>query len=111
MGFTTGFLGGFTLTSAVLYLTVALHQQNRATQAALLRQQRSVLTSVIEPQPPAPEPTSREAPVGVTEMAKDRWNRELEGVVRRVYNTDWRRVREDVEDRIGGVVNRMKDNK
>ncbi|KAH7125779.1 hypothetical protein B0J11DRAFT_615106 [Dendryphion nanum] len=111
MGFTTGFLGGFTLTSAVLYLSISLHQKNRATQAALLRQQRFVLTNTVEPQPPAPEPLPREVPVGLAEMAKDRWNRELEGVVRRIYETDWRKVRETAEDRVGGVLEQLREKK
>ncbi|KAF1960249.1 hypothetical protein CC80DRAFT_289514 [Byssothecium circinans] len=111
MGFTTGFLGGFTLTSAVLYLTISLHTQNRVTQAALLRQQRALLTNVVEPQPPQPEPVAREVPVGLVEMAKDRWNRELEGAVRRVYETDWRRVRERAEDRVGAVFEKPKEQK
>ncbi|KAF2662337.1 hypothetical protein K491DRAFT_710276 [Lophiostoma macrostomum CBS 122681] len=111
MGFTTGFLGGVTLTSSILYLTLSLHQQNRATQAALLRQQRAVLTNVVVPPPPGPEPEPKEVEVGLVEMAKDRWNRELEGVVRRVYETDWRRVRERAEDRVGGLVGSVREGK
>lgn len=44
-------------------------------------------------------------------MAKDRWNRELEGVVRRVYETDWRRVRERAEDRVSAVLDKLKEQK
>jgi altered-inheritance-of-mitochondria protein 5 len=95
----------------VLYLTVSLHQKNRATQAALLRQQRALLVNVIEPLPPAPEPRPKEIAVGLVEMAKDRWNRELETVVRRVYETDWRRVRERAEDRVGAVVEKIREAK
>jgi altered-inheritance-of-mitochondria protein 5 len=62
-----------------------------------------VLTNVVAPPPPAPEPRPKEVEVGLVEMAKDRWNRELEGVVRRVYETDWRRVGERVEDRVRGL--------
>ncbi|EUC46804.1 hypothetical protein COCMIDRAFT_91783 [Bipolaris oryzae ATCC 44560] len=109
MGFTTGFLGGVTLTSAVLYLTISLHAQNRATQAALLRQQRRVLAEFYEPKKPEPDPTSREAPVGLAEMAKDRWNRSLEEGVKKVYSTDWRRVREDVEDRASVILQKIRD--
>ncbi|KAF2275159.1 uncharacterized protein EI97DRAFT_78863 [Westerdykella ornata] len=111
MGFTTGFLGGFTLTSAVLYLTVALHQKNRATQASLLRQQRLVLSTLVEPQPPALEPTPRETPVGLTETLKDMWNRKLEGAVRTMYETDWRRVREDAEDKVSGILEKIRETK
>ncbi|ORY08917.1 hypothetical protein BCR34DRAFT_626007 [Clohesyomyces aquaticus] len=111
MGVTTGFLGGFTLTSAILYLSISLHTRNRVTQAALLRQQSNVLTNIVDPQPPAPEPVAREVPVGLAEMAKDRWNRELEGAVRRIYNTDWRRVREETEDKVGGIIQKLREGK
>ncbi|KAF2117635.1 hypothetical protein BDV96DRAFT_597539 [Lophiotrema nucula] len=111
MGFTTGFLGGVTLTSAILYLTVGLHTQNRLQQAALLRQQRQVLTSVIEPPPPTPEPVAREAPVGLAEMAKDRWNRAVENSLRSFYEKDWRRAREEAEDRVGAFVERIRESK
>lgn len=104
-------LGGFTLTSAVLYMTLALHQKNRATQAALLRQQRAVLSTLVEPRPLAPEPAARETPVGLTETLKDMWNRKLEGAVKTVYETDWRRVREDAEDKVSGVVEKIREAK
>lgn len=101
-------LGGFTLTSAVLYLTISMHTQNRAIQAALLRQQRHVLAGFVEPKQPEPEPANRIVDAGLAEMAKDRWNRELENVVHKVYNTDWRRVRENVEDRLGALVENVR---
>ena len=104
-------LGGVTLTSAVLYLTIAMHTQNRVTQAALLRQQRQVLTNFYEPKKPEPEPAYREVPVGLAEMAKDRWNRELEGVVKKIYNTDWRRVRESAEDRASVIMQKIRESK
>jgi altered-inheritance-of-mitochondria protein 5 len=104
-------LGGVTLTSAVLYLTISMHTQNRATQAALLRQQRRVLADFYEPKKPEPEPTYREVPVGIVETAKDKWNRSLEEGVKRVYNTDWRRVREDAEDRVSTILQRIRESK
>ncbi|CAG5182234.1 uncharacterized protein ALTATR162_LOCUS10059 [Alternaria atra] len=109
MGFITGFLGGVTLTTGVLYLTISLHTQNRITQAALLRQQRQVLTEFYEPKKPEPEPTSREVPVGLAEMAKDRWNRSLEEGVKKVYTTDWRRVREEAEDRASAIMQKIRE--
>ncbi|KAH8730152.1 hypothetical protein GQ44DRAFT_607337 [Phaeosphaeriaceae sp. PMI808] len=108
MGFTTGFLGGVTLTSAVLYLTISMHTQTRMQQAALLRQQRQVLADFYEPKQPEPEPTPRVVPVGLVEMAKDRWNRSLEESIRKVYNTDWRRVREEAEDRASTIAERIR---
>jgi altered-inheritance-of-mitochondria protein 5 len=98
-------LGGVTLTSGVLYLTVAMHTQNRTQQAALLRQQRHVLTDFYEPKKPEPESAPRIVPVGLVEMAKDRWNRSLEESIRKVYTTDWRRV---AEDRAGALAERIR---
>jgi altered-inheritance-of-mitochondria protein 5 len=77
----------------------------------LLRQQRNLLTNVVEPPAPEPEPVTRVVPVGLFEMAKDRWNRELESAVRRVYETDWRRVRENAEDRLGAVAQKLREQK
>ncbi|KAL5120115.1 hypothetical protein ACEQ8H_001940 [Pleosporales sp. CAS-2024a] len=108
MGFTTGFLGGVTLTSAVLYLTISMHTQSRMQQAALLRQQRQVLTDFYEPKKPQPEPKPRVVPVGLLDMAKDRWNRSLEEGVRRIYTTDWRKVREEAEDRAASLAERIR---
>ena len=104
-------LGGVTLTSGILYLSIGLHTQNRLTQSALLRQQRTVLTGFYEPKQIEPEPTSREVPVGVAEMAKDRWNRELESLVRTAYNTDWRRVRENAEDKVSEILQKLRESK
>jgi altered-inheritance-of-mitochondria protein 5 len=76
-----------------------------------LRQQRSLLTNVIEPPAPEPVPITRVVPVGLFEMAKDRWNRELEGAVRKAYETDWRRVREGAEDRWSAVMEKLREQK
>jgi altered-inheritance-of-mitochondria protein 5 len=124
MGFTTGFvsaiappryiltnapqLGGVTLTSAVLYLTISMHTQNRMQQAALLRQQRQVLADFYEPRKPEPEPAPRVVPVGLVEMAKDRWNRSLEEGIQKIYNTDWRKVREGAEDRATALAEKIR---
>jgi altered-inheritance-of-mitochondria protein 5 len=97
------------LTSAILYLSISLHAQNRATQAALLRQQRNVLTGFYEPKEPEKEPRAREVPIGLAEMAKDRWNRVLEETVQTAYNTDWRRVRESAEDRLSTVAQKIRE--
>lgn len=48
-------------------------------------------------------------PIGLAEMAKDRWNRVLEETVQTVYNTDWRRVRESAEDRLSNVAQKIRE--
>lgn len=85
-----------------------MHTQNRTHQAALLRQQRQVLTEFYEPRKPEPEPLPRVIPVGLVEMAKDRWNRSLEEGIRRIYTTDWRKVREEAEDRATALAEKIK---
>jgi altered-inheritance-of-mitochondria protein 5 len=80
-----------------------MNRQNRLRQSIMLSQQNAVLLNIIEPQPPQPPPTAREARAGFAEMAKDRWNAEIEGLLRRVYGTDWNRARADVEDGLRGV--------
>jgi len=103
MGFTTGLLGGFTLTATILYLSASLHTRNRNYQSALLRQQSHVLGNIVEPQPALPPPTAREIDAGLWETAKDKWNAELEGNLRRVQETDWRSVGERIEEGVSNV--------
>ncbi|KAF2721460.1 hypothetical protein K431DRAFT_247052 [Polychaeton citri CBS 116435] len=103
MGFTTGLLGGFTLTTAVIYLSIEMHTRNRQRQAALLNQQARLLKNVTDPQPPGPPPPAREIPAGLIETAKDRWNARLEEDVRKLQNTDWDGLRESVEESISAV--------
>jgi altered-inheritance-of-mitochondria protein 5 len=96
-----------TLTTGVLYLTVEMNRQTRLRQSIMLSQQSAVLHSILEPQPPLPPPTAREVRGGFAEMAKDRWNAEIEALLRRAYATDWNRVRADVEDGVRTVVSRL----
>ena len=79
---------------------MSLHTRNRLQQAALLRQQSLILTNIVEPRPEPPPPTARIVRAGMVETAKDRWNGEVEGLVRRVQEVDWRSVREGLEDRL-----------
>ncbi|KAK5115019.1 hypothetical protein LTR85_010057 [Meristemomyces frigidus] len=103
MGFTTGLLGGFTLTTSLLYLSLSLHTRNRVQQASLLQQQSLILNNVVEPLPPPPPPASREVQAGLWETAKDRWNAELEGNVRKLQHMDWDGVRIRMEEGVSAV--------
>jgi altered-inheritance-of-mitochondria protein 5 len=118
MGFTSGFvslllfsicrltltstlkLGGVALTSSVLYLTVAIHRQNRNLQSTHIRQQDGIFRNILDPQPPAPPPTAREVRAGLFEMSKDGWNRKVEQLVQTVTDTDWNEVRSELEKRL-----------
>nr|POF16551.1 hypothetical protein CFP56_24069 [Quercus suber] len=96
-------LGGFTLTTTILYLSLSLHRQNRIHQAGLLHGQTFLLRTTVDP-PSAPSaPTPREIPAGLWETAKDRWNAELESGVRKVQSTDWDAVRERMEESVSSM--------
>lgn len=96
-------IGGFTLTSTIIYLSLNLHQRNRLYQASLLRQQALVLNRVVEPLPPAPPSTAREVRAGLGERVKDRWNQELEENVRKLQALDWNQLRGSAEERVSAV--------
>jgi altered-inheritance-of-mitochondria protein 5 len=102
-------LGGITLTTSLLYLSAAYHRQNRLQQSISLSQQNAVLHNLVEPQPAAPPPRARMVNAGLVEEAKDRWNGEIEGLVRRMHNTDWNEVRSEWGGRIAGLVGRLRE--
>lgn len=102
-------LGGVTLTYSLLYLSLYAHRANRSVQRTLLSQQAALLNSVVEPPPPAPEPPAYEIrKAGLVEGLKDRWNDEVERLVRRVEETDWSRKREIYEERIAAVWTKLR---
>lgn len=110
MGFTTGFLGGVTLTFSLAYLSVYVHRSNRTYQSLLLRQQAKLLTSHVDPPEPEYQPPAyRIEQAGLDEQLKDRWNREVESLVRRVQSTDWEALRVRWERRIGFAVNDLRE--
>lgn len=110
MGFTTGLLGGATLTYSILYLTLYVHKTNRSAQHTLLSQSHILLNSAVEPLSPLPEPPAYEVrKTSLTEELKDRWNGEIENAVRRLQTTDWDEVRQRWERRIGNVFQRVSE--
>jgi len=58
----------------------------------MLRQQSLILKNIIEPPPPEIPSNAREARVSVVETAKDRWNSEIEGLVKKAQTTNWNEV-------------------
>lgn len=93
-----------TLTLSLAYLSVLAHQRNREHQSQVLRHQALVLQSLVDPLPPLPPPTRSEVAIAqrtrAVEVAKDRWNQEVENAVRWVQHTDWVEVREGLEDSV-----------
>lgn len=89
------------MTLSVAYLTVLAHQRNREQQGAALRAQALALQSLIDPLPAPLPPTRSEVAAAQRatsiEVAKDRWNHEVENAVRWAQNTDWDEIREGLE--------------
>ncbi|KAK0947151.1 hypothetical protein LTR29_001434 [Friedmanniomyces endolithicus] len=99
MGFTTGLLGGLTLTTALIHISLSIHARNRIAQSAHLHQQSLILNRLVDgPPPPLPAAAPRVVQAGVWETAKDRWNAELEGNVKKLQSTDWNGVRDQIEE-------------
>ncbi|RVX71559.1 hypothetical protein B0A52_05131 [Exophiala mesophila] len=110
MGFTTGFLGGMTLTYSVLCLGLYMHRANRNVQKTLLSQQTYVINTIVEPPTPLPDPPAYEVrKAGLTEELKDRWNREIEKLVRNVQETDWSAKRQVYEDKLATAWNSIRE--
>jgi altered-inheritance-of-mitochondria protein 5 len=93
--------GGVALTLSVAYLSVLTHQRNREQQGAALRAQALALQSLVDPIPEPLPPTRSEAAAAqrahTVEVAKDRWNHEIENAVHWAQTTDWDAVREQIE--------------
>ncbi|KAK8215169.1 hypothetical protein M8818_002179 [Zalaria obscura] len=107
MGFTSGFIGGLTLTTTLLYVSLSLHERNRLYQSTLLRQSSLVLNNITTPTPPTAPPTARTIVPGVAERVKERWNRELEENVRRLQRVDWSGLVTGAEGVVGRVLGRV----
>jgi len=109
MGFPTGFLAGVALTTSTLYIFAQVHAQNRARQSALLSSQNTLLTNVFQPTAPEAPAVARPVQAGIIAQAKDRWNREVEGFAKGLFDTDWSKVRSEWEERAGNVVSKLVD--
>jgi Altered inheritance of mitochondria 5 len=85
----------------LLYLTLYLHKANRNAQHTILSQSSVVLNSIVEPLPPVPDPPPYEVRrAGLTEQLKDRWNSEIEKLVRNIQTTDWEQKRVEYGEKI-----------
>jgi altered-inheritance-of-mitochondria protein 5 len=100
-------IAGFTLTATTLYLTATLHKRNRLIQSAALQQSNLILQNLVEPLSPAPPPGPY-TKISFVESAKDQWNEEVEGLVRRVQGTDWRGLGDEAVNGVLGLVKRLR---
>ncbi|KAG6007039.1 hypothetical protein E4U21_006399 [Claviceps maximensis] len=107
MGFVTGFTGGVTLTLSIAYLSVLAHQRNREEQGRSLRAQalaiQSLIDTIPQPLPPSRSEVAAAKRAEAVEVAKGRWNDEIENAVRWVQRTDWEDVRDGLEERLASL--------
>lgn len=91
-------------------MSLYMHRANRNAQRTLLSQQATLLNSVVEPAPPLPDPPAYEVRrAGMAEELKDRWNRELERMVRSVQTTDWNATRQWYEERAANLWEKVRN--
>ena len=90
-------------------MTLYLHKANRNVQHTILQQSAGLLHATIEPPAPVPDPPPYEVKrAGLTEELKDRWNSEIERMVRKIQTTNWQEQREIYEQKISNAWNNVK---
>ncbi|KAJ5159128.1 uncharacterized protein N7500_008779 [Penicillium coprophilum] len=109
MGFFTGFVGGFAFTSSVLYITIQVHRSTRISQRKAIHAQveqidwltasagaydRRFLPPDISRQQCEELEAQKLAEPTMKEILKHRWNKEVEVLARKAYETRWEDVRE-----------------
>ncbi|KAJ5951361.1 uncharacterized protein N7479_009774 [Penicillium vulpinum] len=112
MGFFTGFLGGFAFTSSVLYITIQVHRSTRISQRKAIHAQveqidwltsssgaydRRFLPEDMPRRQREELAAQNQAEPTMKEILKHRWNKEVEALTRKAYETRW----EDVRDAAG----------
>ncbi|KAK6535127.1 hypothetical protein TWF694_001609 [Orbilia ellipsospora] len=99
MGHLNGLVGGFVLTTSVVYLTTRQHQQHRKNSSLLLRESDNALKSILQPPtPPKPRISYMETRPTITETMKDSWNAEIESIVKWLQNTSPTKISNSIED-------------
>ncbi|KAJ5799212.1 uncharacterized protein N7518_001280 [Penicillium psychrosexuale] len=108
MGFFTGFLGGFAFTSSVLCITIQVHRSTRISQRNAIHAQveqidwlnssagaydRRFLPEDVPRWRREEFEAQRQAEPTMEEIFKHRWNKEVEALTRKAYETRWEDVR------------------
>lgn len=106
-------LGGFAFTSSALYITVQVHRSTRIAQRKAIRDQVDQIDWLVSSSGaydrrnlPIDIPRRRreeleaqkQAEPTMKEILKHRWNKEVEILTRRAYETRWQDVRDTVAD-------------
>ncbi|PHH80818.1 hypothetical protein CDD80_6908 [Ophiocordyceps camponoti-rufipedis] len=104
MGFITGFTGGVALTLSLAYISIAELQRKRETQSRLLREQKWMIQNITDPDDNARQwQQPRSTTVSIEQLAKDRWNQEIERAVRWAQKTNWTAIGQGLERRVAAL--------
>ncbi|KAJ5494687.1 hypothetical protein N7463_010774 [Penicillium fimorum] len=108
MGFFTGFVGGFAFTSSVLYITIQVHRSTRISQRNAIHTQveqidwltssagaydRRFLPEDMPRRRREELEAQKQAEPTMKEILKHRWNKEVEVLTKKAYETSWEDVR------------------
>ncbi|KAJ5827669.1 hypothetical protein N7447_004432 [Penicillium robsamsonii] len=108
MGFFTGFVGGFAFTSSVLYITIQVHRSTRISQRNAIHTQveqidwltssagaydRRFLPEDMPRRRREELEAQKQAEPTMKEILKHRWNKEVEVLTKKAYETRWEDVR------------------
>ncbi|RMJ22034.1 hypothetical protein PHISP_07096 [Aspergillus sp. HF37] len=110
MGFFTGFFTGFSLTTTFLYLSIQVHRSTRLDQRNAIRDKVQLLNDLSspmgaydrrlaprEPVAPSAEPSKPSQPP-MEDLLKHRWNKEVERLAHKAYESRWEDVRNTAVD-------------
>ncbi|KAL4785127.1 hypothetical protein BJX76DRAFT_356449 [Aspergillus varians] len=117
MGFFTGFVSGFALTTSVLCITIQVHRSTRLNQKADIREQTNIVDWLASPRgaydrrllpkddeaiAPSLGATPPSKP-GMKDQLKHQWNEEVRTLARKTYATRWEDLRETAAEGWRGV--------
>ncbi|KAJ5281872.1 hypothetical protein N7478_007244 [Penicillium angulare] len=108
MGFFTGFVSGFALTTSVLYITIQIHHTNRLEQRRVIREQVDQINwlassvgaydrSFLPPDTPRrleDRLSKKDGSITMKEVLKHRWNQEVEKLSQKAHETRWEDIRD-----------------
>ncbi|KAK1150290.1 hypothetical protein N8T08_000192 [Aspergillus melleus] len=121
MGFFAGFFSGFALTTTALYLSIQVHRSNRLDQRDVIREQTRILNQLASPigaydrrlapttLPKPDKDTSAESSrPELKDLLKHRWNKEVETLARKAYESRWEDARATAAEGWRSVVRLVK---
>ncbi|KAL1973092.1 hypothetical protein VTN31DRAFT_6634 [Thermomyces dupontii] len=120
MSFLAGFLGGFTLTSSVLVVSLQVHRSLRQQQRHAICEQTQILSDLASPlgayyrrfatenQPQARDNVVPEKRPSAEDLLKHQWNEEVKKLARRALTLRWEEVQHTAVQGFGAIARLVK---